>query len=86
MNRFSSPFGARVIAKGTLLSAVRSAVCLEKGSIVMIPLGCHDGEHLAALQGHFDYVLIRKADSTLCGKFTCYKDVHPKVESGSRAI
>jgi hypothetical protein len=76
MNRFCCPFGARMITECALLGAVRSVVCLEKAPIVMIPLGCHNGEHLTALQGHFDYVLIRKADSTLCGKFTCYKDVH----------
>jgi hypothetical protein len=75
-----------MIAESTLLCAVRSVVCLGKGSIVVIPLGGNDGEHLAALQRHFDYVLIRKADGTLCRKFTCYKNVHPKVESGSRAI
>jgi hypothetical protein len=75
-----------MIAESTLLRAVWSVVCFEKGSIVVIPLGGNDREHLAALQGHFDYVLVRKADGTLCGKFTCYKDVHPKVESGSIAI
>jgi hypothetical protein len=75
-----------MIAECTFLGAVRSVVCFEKRSVVMIPLGGNDREHLAALLGHFDYVLIRKADSTLCGKFTCYKDVHPKVESGSIAI
>jgi hypothetical protein len=86
MNRLCCPFGAGMIAEGALLSTVRSVVCLEKRAVVMIPLGCHDGEHLTTLQGHFDYVLIRKTESTLCGKFTCYKNVHPKVESGSRAI
>jgi hypothetical protein len=65
-----------MITKSTLLGAVRSAVCFEKGSIVVIPLGGNDREHLTALQGHFDYVLIGKADSTFCRKFTCYKDVH----------
>jgi hypothetical protein len=63
----------------------------------VIPLGCHDGEHLAALKGHFDYVLIGKTDSTLSGKFTCCEDVngrflnslvlyHLKVLSGSSAM
>jgi hypothetical protein len=65
-----------MIAKCTLLRAVGSAVCLEEGSIVMIPLGCHYREHLAALKGHFDYVLIGKTNGTFSGKFTCYKDVH----------
>jgi hypothetical protein len=96
MNALCCPFGTRMIAKCTLLRAVGSAVCLEEGSIVMIPLGCHYREHLAALKGHFDYVLVRKADSTLSRKFIGYEDVndrflnslvsyHPKVLSGSIA-
>jgi hypothetical protein len=64
-----------MIAECTLLCAVRGAVCLEKGSIVVIPLGCHDRKHLAALKRHFNYVLIRKTDGTLSRKFTCYKDI-----------
>jgi hypothetical protein len=76
MNRFCCPFGAGMIAESTLLCTVRSAVCLEKGSIVMIPLGGNDREHLTALQGHLDNVLVRQAESTFSRVFTCYKDVH----------
>jgi hypothetical protein len=86
MNRLCCPLGTRMVTESTLLGAVRSVVCFEKGSIVVIPLGSNDRKHLTALQGHLDNVLVRKTESTLCRKFTCYEDVHPNVESGSRAI
>jgi hypothetical protein len=86
MNGLCCPLGTRMVTESTLLGAVRSVVCFEKGSIVVIPLGGNDRKHLAALQGHLDNVLVRKTESTLCRKFTCYEDVHPNVESGSRAI
>jgi hypothetical protein len=75
-----------MIAESTLLCAVGSTICLEKRTIIVIPLRCHDREHLAALKRHFDYVLVGKADGTLGRKFICYEYVHPNVESGSRAI
>jgi hypothetical protein len=72
------PFGAGVIAECTLLRAVWGAVCLVQGSVVVIPLGGNDGEHLATLQGHFNNVLVGKTDGTLCRKFVCYEDVNSR--------
>jgi hypothetical protein len=86
MNRLCCPFGAWMIAESTLLCVVGGVICLKKGTIVVIPLRSNDGEHLTALQGHFDYVFVREAESTFSRIFTCYEDVHPKVESGSIAI
>jgi hypothetical protein len=78
MNTLCCPLGTGMIAECTLLCAVRGAVCLEEGTVVVIPLGCHDREHLAALKGHFNYMLVRKTKSTFGGKFTRYKNVHQK--------
>jgi hypothetical protein len=74
-----------MIAKGTLLSAVRSSIRLGKSAVVMIPLGCHDGKHLAAFKGHLNDMFVWKTDCRFGRKFVCNENVHLKEESGSRA-
>jgi hypothetical protein len=51
-----------MIAESALGGAVRRLICLVEASIPMIPVRCHDGKHLAALQRHLDDVLVGKAD------------------------
>jgi hypothetical protein len=70
-----------MIAKGTLLSAVRSSIRLGKSAVVMIPLGCHYRKHLAAFQRHLNDMFVRKTNCGFSRKFVCDEDVHNKGES-----
>lgn len=76
MDALCCPLGAGMVPECPLGGAVRGSVCLREGSIPVIPLRGNDGEHLAALQRHFDDVLVWEAGSTLSRPRASNKDVH----------
>jgi len=76
MDTLCCPLGAGMVPECPLCGAVRGSVCLGEGSISVIPVRGNDGEHLAALQGHLDDVLVWEAGSTLSRPRASDKDVH----------
>jgi hypothetical protein len=76
MDGFRCPLGTWMVPESALGGAVRRLIRLVKGSIPMIPIRRHYGQHLAAFQRHLDDVLVGKADGALRWKFVCYKNVH----------
>jgi hypothetical protein len=57
---FCCPLSAGMITERTLLRTVRETVFFGNGSPIIVPLGEDYRDHLTGLQGHFNYVFIRK--------------------------
>jgi hypothetical protein len=73
---FCCPLSTGMITEGTLLRTVRETVLLGNVPPIIVTFGEDYRDHLTGLQGHFNYVFIRKCHGRKHRALVSHKDVH----------